>query len=233
MRKILKRCLIGAIILIAVLFIGFNLYTLDYYRAFDGVEELYMNDSDIVFDDDYSFIYPQNDNGVAIVFYPGGKVEHFAYYPMLRSLADLGYTIVMIDMPYNLAVFGQNKADYAIEQLSRYESVYIMGHSLGGAMASVYAEKNPEKVSGLIVLGAYVYGDYPIDQSLTIYGTFNSNLEESFDYTNNVVKIEGGNHAQFGNYGPQKGDPDATITAMEQQSIAIMAIVDFIGKSEE
>jgi hypothetical protein len=100
-------------------------------------------------------------------------------------------------------------------------------------MASVYAEKNQEKIDGLIVLGAYVYGEYPLEDSLTIYGTFNSNLEESFDYTTNVVIIEGGNHAQFGNYGPQKGDPNATITALEQQTITIEAIIDFIGKSEE
>ena len=30
--------------------------------------------------------------------------------------------------------------------------------------------------------------------------------------------IEGGNHAQFGNYGPQSGDGEAAISAAEQQS---------------
>jgi len=41
--------------------------------------------------------------------------------------------------------------------------------------------------------------------------------------------IEGGNHAQFGNYGVQKGDGKATVTAEEQQDRAIQAISAFFG----
>ena len=37
-------------------------------------------------------------------------------------------------------------------------------------------------------------------------------------------RIEGGNHAQFGNYGVQKGDGAAAITGPEQQQ----STVDFI-----
>ena len=82
-------------------------------------------------------------------------------------------------------------------------------------------------------MGAYIYGDYPPEKALTIYGTFNSNLEKDINYTENIVKIEGGNHAQFGNYGKQKGDPDATISSDEQQNITVTAIVDFIESNEE
>ena len=95
-----------------------------------------------------------------------------------------------------------------------------------------YASKNQDKVDGLILLGAYIYGDYPPSKALTIYGTFNSNLEKNINYTENIVIIEGGNHAQFGNYGKQKGDPDATISAEEQQTIAVNAIVEFIKRSK-
>jgi pimeloyl-ACP methyl ester carboxylesterase len=103
---------------------------------------------------------------------------------------------------------------------------------MGGAMASNYASKNQNKLDGLILLGAYIYGDYPPSKALTIYGTFNSNLEKNIKYTENIVIIEGGNHAQFGNYGKQKGDPDATISAEEQQTITVNAIVEFVGRSE-
>jgi hypothetical protein len=44
----------------------------------------------------------------------------------------------------------------------------------------------------------------------------------------NIVVIEGGNHAQFGNYGKQKGDPDATISREEQQDKAVEAIKEFL-----
>ena len=55
-------------------------------------------------------------------------------------------------------------------------------------------------------------------------------MAEKVDYTENVLVIAGGNHAQFGNYGPQDGDPPADISAQEQQQIAIGAILDFIRK---
>lgn len=101
---------------------------------------------------------------------------------------------------------------------------------MGGAMASSYASDNPDKIEGLILLGAYIYGDYPAEKALTIYGSFNDDLEAHIDYTENIVKIEGGNHAQFGNYGKQKGDPDAAITADEQQNIAVAAIKNFLAQ---
>lgn len=43
------------------------------------------------------------------------------------------------------------------------------------------------------------------------------------------VKIEGGNHAQFGDYGFQKGDSEPKITAKKQIDISVSAILDFIG----
>ena len=55
-------------------------------------------------------------------------------------------------------------------------------------------------------------------------------MEGKIGYTENVVEIEGGNHAQFGNYGPQKGDLPATISAEEQQAQAVDAITDFIAQ---
>ena len=35
-------------------------------------------------------------------------------------------------------------------------------------MAGSYASKNKEKVKGLIMLGGYVYGDYPPEKALTV-----------------------------------------------------------------
>ena len=48
-----------------------------------------------------------------------------------------------------------------------------------------------------------------------------------------MVEIQGGNHAQFGNYGPQKGDLPAEITAEEQQAQTVAAITDFIARRQE
>ena len=83
------------------------------------------------------------------------------------------------------------------------------------------------------MLGAYLYGDYPPEDTLTIYGSLNQSVEDKINYTENVVEIQGGNHAQFGNYGTQKGDLPATISAEEQQAQAVAAISNFIARQQE
>lgn len=72
-------------------------------------------------------------------------------------------------------------------------------------MASQFAADHPDEIDGLILLGAYLYGDYPPEDTLTVYGSLNQSVEDEIDYTENVVEIQGGNHAQFGNYGPRRG----------------------------
>ena len=99
---------------------------------------------------------------------------------------------------------------------------------MGGAMASQFASEHQDEIDGLILLGAYIYGDYPDEKTLTVYGSLNQSVEDHIDYTENIVEIEGGNHAQFGNYGPQKGDLPATISAAEQQAQTVDAISDFM-----
>jgi hypothetical protein len=42
------------------------------------------------------------------------------------------------------------------------------------------------------------------------------------------VIIEGGNHAQFGDYGPQPGDNQATISRADQQAQTVEAVVKFL-----
>ena len=56
------------------------------------------------------------------------------------------------------------------------------------------------------------------------YNQYSSNLP---DNTQEIV-ISGGNHAQFGSYGRQKGDGTATITAEDQLVQTAAAITDMI-----
>ena len=99
-------------------------------------------------------------------------------------------------------------------------------------MASKYASDNPEQVEGLILLAGYLYGDYPSEKTLTVYGSLNTSVEEKIDYTQNVGVIEGGNHAQFGNYGEQRGDAEAKITREQQQAETIEVVKQFIQGTE-
>ena len=135
-------------------------------------------------------------------------------------------------MPFRMAIFDANAAEDVMEQFPDIRHWYIAGHPMGGAMASQFAASHPDEVDGLILLGAYIYGDYPPEKTLTVYGSLNQSVEDHIDYTENVVEIKGGNHAQFGNYGPQKGDLPATISAEEQQARTVAAIEEFLREAD-
>jgi hypothetical protein len=193
-----------------------------------------QNDSAMNFQDNLIILSPTAPSDTALIFYPGAKVEHLAYLPILENIKQsCGITCILVKMPFNMAIFDANAADRIIDKFPDIKRWYIGGHSMGGAMASDYASKHQDNVKGLILLGAYIYGNYPAENALTIYGTFNTSVAERINYTENVVAIEGGNHAQFGNYGKQNGDPDATISSEEQQNITVEAIKEFLQRDQE
>lgn len=166
----------------------------------------------------------------ALVFYPGGKVEYTAYTPLMRKIAEEGIDCFLCEMPYNLAVFGIDTADKIIENYS-YNKWYIGGHSLGGAMASTFANERDD-ISGLVLMGAYPTSQ-PNCPTLIIYGSNDgvinrSKLKDGISFDGvTAIEIPGGNHAQFGSYGNQAGDNNADITREEQWNITANAVVRF------
>lgn len=178
---------------------------------------------------------------IGLIFYQGGKVEERAYAPLLHQLAERGITSYLVHMPFNLAVFDNQAAGKVIENEPSVTKWYLAGHSLGGAMASSFAEKNPKALRGLILLAAYPAVDLTHTDLLTlsIYGDQDNVLshqkyEESLALLPHVQEIvlKGGNHAQFGSYGTQKGDGSPTLSAAEQQKQTVDAIVTFINMSQ-
>ncbi|MBC5746506.1 alpha/beta fold hydrolase [Dysosmobacter sp. NSJ-60] len=231
-----KQWKIAAGILLAILVLiagGFFWYVSDYYRAEDVALEVLSAGDNIEVRDDLTVLSPSYPTDTAVIFYPGAKVEAIAYLPLLDQLRQTGLTCVLVEMPFHLAIFDANAAEDVMEAFPDIQHWYMAGHSMGGAMASQFASERPDEVDGLILLGAYLYGDYSPKDTLTVYGSLNQSVEDKINYTENVVEIQGGNHAQFGNYGPQKGDLPAEITAEEQQAQTVAAITDFIARRQE
>lgn len=221
----------GSVLLVLVILGGaFFWYVSDYYRAEDVALEVMAQDSSITVQGDLTILSPTYPTDTAIIFYPGAKVEAEAYLPLLDQIRQTGVTCILVHMPFRMAIFDADAAEEVISQFPEIQHWYIAGHSMGGAMASKFAADHPDQVDGLILMGAYIYGDYPDEKALTIYGSLNQSVEDHIDYTENIVEIEGGNHAQFGNYGPQKGDPAAAISAQEQQARTVAAIEAFLSK---
>ena len=221
-----------ALLILAILTGAFFWYVSDYYRAEDAALEVLAQDRGITVQDNLTILSPTYPTDTAIIFYPGAKVEAEAYLSLLDQIRQTGVTCILVHMPFHMAIFDANAAEAVIDQFPEYQHWYIAGHSMGGAMASQFASDHPDLVDGLILMGAYIYGDYPAEDTLTIYGSLNQSVEDNIDYTENIVEIEGGNHAQFGNYGPQKGDLPAAISAEEQQKQTVEAIEAFLADTK-
>ena len=208
-----------------LLFLAFFWYVNDYYKADESVltilDKAYVSEVNNV-------VELKADSNKGLIFYPGGKVEAYAYLALLDGLRNEGINVYLVKMPFNLAVFNINAADEIIKNHPEIEEWYIAGHSLGGAMASQYLEKNADKFSGLIQLAAY-----PINESeentLVMIGS--NDLVLSRDNIKDYVEIVGGNHAYFGDYGEQEGDGQASISRLDQQSFTINQIMDFITQT--
>ena len=222
---------LSAVLLLLAIFAGaFFWYVSDYYRAEDVALEVLAQSDGISTQENLTILSPSYQSDTAIIFYPGAKVEAEAYLPLLNQIRQTGITCILVDMPFHMAIFDSNAAEDVMAQFPQIEHWYLAGHSMGGAMTSKFAAEHPDEVDGLILMGAYIYGDYPDEDTLTIYASFNQSVEDKIDYTENIVEIEGGNHAQFGNYGMQKGDPPAEISAEEQQKQTVEAIEAFLAE---
>ena len=228
-KKLLFAAAVFAVVIL-ILIGAFLFYASDYYRAEDLALEVLAQGQQIETKDNLTILTPGVPSDTAVIFYPGAKVEATAYLPLLDQIRQLGITCILLDMPFHMAIFVVNAAEDVIPQFPEIRHWYLAGHSMGGAMASQFASENADLLDGLILLGAYIYGDYAPENTLTVYGSLNQSVEDALDYTENVVEIEGGNHAQFGNYGPQKGDLPASISAEEQQRQTVDAIEAFIQK---
>jgi len=240
-----KRILIitaSVLLVIAAVTIACVIYLSDYYHADEDRIAAFapMNEVSVTELDNGSIVFDVKDAKNGFIFYPGGKVENDAYKPLMASLASRGILCILVDMPFNLAVFDVNAADGITEDYPNVENWYIGGHSLGGAMAASYVSEHTDSFDGLVLLGAYstadlsgtdldvlsVYGSEDKIMNSQKYEEYRSNLPKSFTET----VIEGGCHAYFGMYGLQDGDGVPSITCEEQIELTCEAIVKLTEK---
>ena len=226
--------------LLVLLAAAFFIYVGIWFHADPSSARALVSDEDAaVTETDFGWFFDGPGTEHALVFYPGGKVEETAYAPFLRLLAQGGVDVFLVRMPFRLAVFDVNGADGVLSSYD-YDRWYVGGHSLGGAMAAIYASRH-EDISGVILCAAYP--TKPLADGIlevTVYGSEDGivnrgKLIEGRQYASgNAVEeeIPGGNHAQFGNYGVQPGDGEAAISAEQQQELAAEIILQSILSSD-
>ncbi|MBO4367276.1 MAG: alpha/beta fold hydrolase [Clostridia bacterium] len=232
MKKILKWFI--PLFITVVLAAAFFIYTGIYCRAGTAaLSALKSDDTVTVVQTAYGWLFDGPSESDALIFYPGGKVEETAYAPLLHRLAAQGMDICLVRMPLRLAIFGKDKAKDVMAAYN-YENWYIGGHSLGGVMAGNYAAEHPDRIAGVVLLAAYP--TKKMDNSLKVLSIYGSqdgviNMKAMEDakkllpegFTEYV--IEGGNHAQFADYGEQRTDGKAAVTAEEQIEQTVEQII--------
>ena len=238
-RRKLWIALIATGLVLVVLFGACAIYLGDYYHADMAAVEAFAPNVSMQTGETGNIVFAPENAEAGFIFYPGGKVEHTAYVPLMKALAEKGILCVLVEMPFRLAVFDSSAADGIREQYPQIEKWYIGGHSLGGAMAASYVADHTDAFAGQVLLGAYstadltqsgltvlsVYGSEDRVMNREKYAAGKSNLPADFT----ELVIDGGCHAGFGMYGPQDGDGTPTISNTEQIHITAAAIADMVN----
>ena len=171
-----------------------------------------------------------------LIFFPGAKVDPRAYANILRPVVEAGYLVAVVKPAYGLALPNNTTPDLVIENHTEIRHWAVGGHSLGGAVASSYADTHP--VTGLLLYASITFGELDRNDLITtsISGSADTlispadiaeskpNLPEATRF----VVIEGAYHAYFGDYGQQSGDGVPTLSRQEAQDQIRQATLEFM-----
>jgi len=241
-RRLLKPLLVilGVIFAAAVLW-GVQWATYARPPLPEAIQALESDDLIRVTDQPWLTFSPINSTPkTGFIFYPGGRVDSRAYSVLMRSIASEGYLVVVPEMPLNMAVFDSNVASEIIAYYPEIDHWVIAGHSVGGAMAAQYTYEHPEVIDGLAI-----WASYPPDSAdlsgldipvVSIYGSRELRVNDSsvgerkhlLPEDTRYVRIEGGDHHQFGSYQIDLADHLATISRASQHQQIIAATLPIL-----
>jgi hypothetical protein len=228
--KILKRVLLGLVIVLVVGMLGFIVWAEDAYQPNAIALQALKSDAQVTVTQQNGFITFEpaaQRTTTGFIFYPGGRVDYRAYAPVLHEIAARGYFVALVHVNLNLAFFDVNAADKVISQFPEIAQWAIGGHSLGGVAAALYTNTHQDKIRAVAF-----WGSYPADNKLKNSNALMLSLHGSNDGLATDAKIDaaktlmpahaqfvtidGGNHGQFGSYGLQAGDNPASISPEAQ-----------------
>ncbi|MEV8213029.1 alpha/beta hydrolase [Leifsonia sp. NPDC077715] len=178
-----------------------------------------------------------NASGTGLVFVPGALVDPYAYlYKLSGAVAETGLTVVITKPTLNLAFFDQRPLSTFTAHAPDVDEWYVGGHSLGGVRACQVADD--PAVKGLILFGSYCANDLSgTDLRVLSIGGSRDGLSTPAKIAAarhllpadaELVEIDGMNHGQFGDYGPQSGDGVATIDDHAAQERLTEALAAFL-----
>lgn len=185
--------------------------------------------------DDISLWYPGH-TARGYLVYPGGKVDERAYAPFAQMLSQGGDTVIIARMPFRLAILDTSRATELMRAHPGVHEWVLIGHSLGGTAASMFAAEHPEEMAGICFLASYPYRDLSAAGlwCLSFLGEDDGVLnmdkyaeaQPYFPLDTEEIVISNGNHSNFGSYGLQRGDTAVSLSAEAQQAQVAKGILD-------
>ena len=240
MKKKILIALISFLVLVVLLCGVCLVFLLDCYKADMDAIEAFATENEVPYTVNGAYtVFEPKGATKGFIFYPGAKVEHEAYLPLMEACADKGILCVLVEMPLYFPLMGSDLAEGICESYPEINEWYIGGHSLGGYSASMYLQKNLDKFEGLILLASYTAVDISNEDIdvLTIYGTEDKIMSrERYDEglslipsTYKEVVIDGGCHAFFAMYNGQDVADAKGITNEEQIFMTADSIFEFMN----
>jgi hypothetical protein len=243
-KRIIKIALLSILSLLVIVSLGLFIWSeTSTYPARAAAQAALESTDQVTVSQDQRIVFkPLHPMGIGLIFYPGGLVEPAAYAPVLHELAGEGVLVVITPMPLNLAIFNPGAASAVMDDFPEISTWVLAGHSLGGASAAIYAENNPDLIDALVFWDSYPPGSADLSDNdlavLSIYGTMDGspNTDNFVDKRDllpadtEFSAIEGASHAQFGDYGPQKGDVEPVLSLEEQHNLVVEIMLEFIDQ---
>jgi len=242
--KLLSKILLGivAVTLLAIAYWRYDFQDREHRVTPEALAALESDARVTVTENDWIVFAPSDTSPTkGLIFYPGGECDERGYAEPLRAIADRGFLVVLVPMPWQLAVFAPNRADDVIAAFPEIEKWAIGGHSLGGSMAANYAANHEDLIDGLLLWDAYSANDLTNSTvKVRMIHRADASGKPPEDYTSKLpllpaqteyVPLIGGQHLNFGRFiagrlyrdaEPAELDPD------EQRAQAAAASADFM-----
>jgi len=247
-RRVVLRRIRRALILLCLLFLALaSTYLAIAFKPTGFGPEVLASDARVRVDDrrDALVFSPSADHGEpGVIFFPGCPVPSDAYAPFARAIAERGYPVFVMHVPYRCATLAEQQeqllAGARAVMRSSPRRWILAGHSRGAVHASALAARDPQLCAGLVLIGTAHPRDVDLSSLsipvMKIYGTRDGVAPEArikatahlLPPSTRWVRIEGGNHRQFGWYRYQLWDRSATISREAQQRLTVEPIIEML-----
>ncbi len=183
------------------------------------------------------------DAGATLVFIPGARVDPRAYAGLLRQVAAAGFPVVIVKPPYGIGLLARGAARDELERAAQGgRAVAVGGHSLGGTSAAMVTQARG------VADGLLLWASFPADDTLADHADLTvasvsatrDGLATPADIADSrgdlppdtrFTAVPGAVHADFGDYGEQRGDGDRAIPREQAQRAIVAATLRFMRET--